>query len=217
MTLRVLDLFSGLGGFSLGLERTEGFRTVAFCEINEFCRRVLAKHWPEVPCIHDVKTIARQKWSGSKAQTSLRLAFRARTYHSLAKVPDLPAPVQVSGGKFAEPFAWYDHGSRCWRTWQRSFIEGWELYSEAWPRSGMTRNGIAFLLQPLVPITSETERGSWPTPTAVTATGGIALCKWGGAGAREKLRKLVSPAELNGALNPNSQNSSWGIRPDGAL
>jgi len=55
--LRVLDLFSGIGGFSLGLERTGGFETVAFCEIDPFCRGVLAHHWPEVPIHDDVTTM----------------------------------------------------------------------------------------------------------------------------------------------------------------
>tara|TARA_R110000737_G_scaffold340221_1_gene362875 strand:+ start:8226 stop:9005 length:780 start_codon:yes stop_codon:yes gene_type:complete len=55
--LRVLDLFSGIGGFSLGLERTGGFSTVAFCEIEPFPRKVLAKHWPEVPQYEDVKQL----------------------------------------------------------------------------------------------------------------------------------------------------------------
>lgn len=59
--LRVLDLFSGIGGFSLGLERTGGFETVAFCEIEEFPRCVLAKHWPNVPCYHDVRELTAER------------------------------------------------------------------------------------------------------------------------------------------------------------
>ena len=55
--LKVLDLFSGIGGFSLGLERTGGFKTVAFCEIEEYPRRVLAKHWPGVPIHRDVREL----------------------------------------------------------------------------------------------------------------------------------------------------------------
>ncbi len=55
--ISVLDLFSGIGGFSLGLERTGGFRTAAFCEIDPYCRRVLAKHWPGVPIYDDIRTL----------------------------------------------------------------------------------------------------------------------------------------------------------------
>jgi DNA (cytosine-5)-methyltransferase 1 len=59
--LRVLDLFSGIGGFSLGLERTGGFETVAFCEINPFCRKVLAKHWPKVRQYEDVRELTAER------------------------------------------------------------------------------------------------------------------------------------------------------------
>lgn len=56
----MLDLFSGIGGFSLGLERA-GMRTVAFCEIDPFCRQVLKKHWPHVPCYEDVRTLTAER------------------------------------------------------------------------------------------------------------------------------------------------------------
>ncbi len=54
--MRVLDLFAGIGGFTLGLERA-GFETVAFCEIEPYAQKVLAKNWPEVPIYDDVRTI----------------------------------------------------------------------------------------------------------------------------------------------------------------
>jgi DNA (cytosine-5)-methyltransferase 1 len=58
--MNVLDLFSGIGAFSLGLERA-GMRTVAFCEIDPYCRRVLAKHWPAVPCYDDVRSLTAER------------------------------------------------------------------------------------------------------------------------------------------------------------
>jgi DNA (cytosine-5)-methyltransferase 1 len=54
--MHVLDCFSGIGGFSLGLERA-GMRTVAFCERDPYCRAVLARHWPGVPCFPDIREL----------------------------------------------------------------------------------------------------------------------------------------------------------------
>ena len=62
--IEVLDLFSGIGGFSLGLERTGGFKTVAFCEIETSPRAVLKKHWPEVPCFEDIRKLTRKDIDG---------------------------------------------------------------------------------------------------------------------------------------------------------
>lgn len=58
--MRVLDLFSGIGGFSLGLDRA-GMTTVAFCEIDPYCQAVLRKHWPDVPIYDDVRTLTNER------------------------------------------------------------------------------------------------------------------------------------------------------------
>jgi DNA (cytosine-5)-methyltransferase 1 len=57
--LNTLDLFAGIGGFSLGLERTGGFRTAAFCEIDKKAQQVLRKHWPDTPIFDDVSALTK--------------------------------------------------------------------------------------------------------------------------------------------------------------
>lgn len=56
MSMRVLDLFSGIGGFSIGLERA-GMRTVAFCESDPFCQAVLRKRWLGIRCYPDIREL----------------------------------------------------------------------------------------------------------------------------------------------------------------
>lgn len=74
--------------------------------------------------------------------------------------------VPVCGPNTPGSLAWYDRVTSSWRTWQRCFIEGLAGFSETWPRAGMTRNGTAYLLPPLVPLTDVTGCSSLPTPTA---------------------------------------------------
>ena len=58
MAMRLLDLFSGIGGFSYAAEKlVGGYETVAFCEMDDFCQKVLKKHWPQVPIFDDVRTL----------------------------------------------------------------------------------------------------------------------------------------------------------------
>tara|TARA_R110002051_G_scaffold24381_1_gene60592 strand:+ start:17098 stop:17871 length:774 start_codon:yes stop_codon:yes gene_type:complete len=51
------SLFSGIGGFELGLEMTGRFKTLWQCEVDPYCRSVLQKHWPDAEMFCDVRTL----------------------------------------------------------------------------------------------------------------------------------------------------------------
>lgn len=62
--MRILDLFSGIGGFSLAAHWA-GFETAAFCEQDKFCQKVLSKNFPGVPIFDDIKTLKGDQFNGS--------------------------------------------------------------------------------------------------------------------------------------------------------
>lgn len=67
MEIRHLDLFSGIGGFALGLRQASAdFRTIAFCEINPYAQEVLRKNFARTPILHDVSTL-----NGSEYESDL--------------------------------------------------------------------------------------------------------------------------------------------------
>lgn len=90
-----------------------------------------------------------------------------RTSASPGKAQDWMGRAAVYGQSSPDWLAKYDRNSRSWKTCQHFLDEGLDEFSETWPRSGMTRNGIAYRLPPLVPLTSAIESGSWPTPVAL--------------------------------------------------
>jgi DNA (cytosine-5)-methyltransferase 1 len=62
MKLKTLDLFSGIGGFSLGLESTGFFETIGFVEKDKFCQKVLKKHWNNINIEEDIRNVKGEKY-----------------------------------------------------------------------------------------------------------------------------------------------------------
>jgi DNA-cytosine methyltransferase len=60
--LKLLDLFSGIGGFSLGLESTGGFETIAFVEKDKFCQKVLAKNFNNITIEGEIRNVKGEKY-----------------------------------------------------------------------------------------------------------------------------------------------------------
>ena len=112
----------------------------------------------------------------------------ARTSATQAGAPASTASAADYGPSTPELLASYDPATSSWRTSQLCLDGDLAEFSETWPRSGLMRNGIAYRLPPLVPLTAATEYGSWPTPNAAKAANDITLtCSGDG---RRKPNKL---------------------------
>jgi hypothetical protein len=85
--MKVFGFFSGIGGFELGFERA-GFEVVSVCEIDPFCNKVLAKHFPKATNLGDIQ--------------SLSAASLAKICPSLVAKPDSTASVLDSTGNICD-------------------------------------------------------------------------------------------------------------------
>jgi hypothetical protein len=100
--------------------------------------------------------------------TSFAVVSPARTSPTPEEERDSVASDQDYSTKSPVSLAYWDQDTCSWRTWQRCLLEGWEMFSGRWPRSGMTVGGIAYRLPALVPRISGTGSSSsatFPTPT----------------------------------------------------
>lgn len=165
-----------------------------------------------------LKTYRRESIKQVK-QTLSALDSPARTSAAVASAPALKDLALDYGGKSYVPFAWYDLGTDSWRTWQTCLIEGWERWSGTWPRSGMTRNGIAYRLPPLVSLTSVTGCGLLPTIGANEWRGSqrhryVGSTRFRGAKMSEGLRNGENDPSF---LDPAFAEAALGFPKDWAL
>jgi hypothetical protein len=98
------------------------------------------------------------------------------------------------GPTHTEAPGWFArHAGGTWITSQRDLASphGWGEFSSTWPRSGLMRNGTAYRLPPLVPLTAETDYGLWPTPTLPNGGRSVAhVDTWTGRSAYHKGKKV---------------------------
>jgi hypothetical protein len=110
MTLRLLDTFSGIGGFSYAAERiVGGFETVAFVEREPYCQQILGKHWPNVPIYDDITTFSPEPYSADVVcggfpcqdistagkQAGIKQGTRSGLFYELIRVVRLVRPRYV--------------------------------------------------------------------------------------------------------------------------
>ena len=155
--MNVLDLFSGIGGFSLGLERA-GMTTVGFCEIEQYPISILKKHWPDIPVFNDIKEVKGDEILQQVGQVDL-----------------------ICGGFPCQPFsvAGKQRGSEDDRhLWPHML----RLISEIRPRWIIAENVAGFIPMGLDTVLSDLEAESYATQSFV-----IPACAVGGVHRRDRV------------------------------
>ena len=154
--MKVGSLFSGIGGFDLGLERA-GMEIVWQVEIDDYCNKVLAKHWPSVRRYGDVKglhgimahTEGRKPWEQTEQKGGENISRRSKeTAKTICQNCLLPVDL-ICGGFPCQPFS---HAGRRRGKADNRYLwpEMFRVISELRPRwvVGENVSGIASMVQP---------------------------------------------------------------------
>ncbi len=176
---KILDLFSGLGGFSLGLERTGHFETVAFCDNDKFSKLILDKHWKGIKVYEDVREKLQKKNSNKTephSQTSSRVASRASRSRSQASKKER-VTTDISGQRCFASSKHSNRGTLLARMSEELLTSktAWSsrLCALTWKAKDTKFNRSLFQLQASVLRTEEKESGllqsekMWATPNTM--------------------------------------------------
>ena len=111
-------------------------------------------------------------WEPSSDRTCLQEVSHVKTLVTPESVRGSTANARGCGQSTPELLASFDPATSSWRTSQLCLGGDLAEFSETWPRSGLMRNGIAYRLPPLAPLTGGIESGLLPTPTDASKGGG---------------------------------------------
>lgn len=157
-SLSVFDIFSGIGGFSLGLEKA-GMRTVAFCEINPFCQQILKTHWRDIPIFPDISKLAKDDFKTLKQIDVIAGGFPCQDISCAGKRSGLWQEFKRLINDIKPKYAIIEHVANLRSKGLVTVLQDlWEI--------GYNAEGIAYRLLPLVPLTGEIWYGLLPTPRA---------------------------------------------------
>jgi hypothetical protein len=192
-----------------------GYETVAFCEIDTYARKVLAKNWPGVPIFEDVTKLkgsdigavdvitggfpcqdlsARQAVARDLA-TALDRVFSARCYDWLAKYGKSKGDCHISSLRMSQGFC---------PVLRKIRANGLANFSGPWPKSGMMQNGFVYPLPALARRMNGSGSVLLPTPTKH-------LSKEGGfPGEYMRNTPLLTAQIVGGGLGfPNANFIEW--------
>ena len=145
--------------------------------------------------------------------TSSAAASRAKMSALRDPAPVLRVRAADYGQSTPDLLANFDLKSSSWRTSQRSLIEDWTEFSGTWPRSGLMRNGTAYRLPPLAPLTDAIASGSWPTPTVKGNYNKAGLSSKSGDGLSTAVQRWPTPTASDarkGYASPPGQANDRG-------
>lgn len=170
--LKMLDLFSGIGGFSLAASWTGEIETVAFCEIEPYPQKVLQKNFPGVPIYDDVRELTAERLradgidrvdiitGGFPCQdvstNGHKVGFEGQRTSLFSEILRLLVSLRPKYAVMENVSGLLSGGGGC----------GLEAFSLDWPRSGMMQNGTVYRLHNLGRPITEIGSGLWPTPQA---------------------------------------------------
>jgi len=161
--MKIISFFSGVAGFEIAAKEVFGneCEILAFCEKEEFPQQILKKHFPGTMIFEDIN-----EWKTISESLLSRQDFPVKMPVSPIKMDkDCPEIAPVFTGNSIRPFAYLDHNTSSWKTFQTSLIEESSRFIFPWLRSVMMQSGRLYRLPNLGRFIAGKGSISVPTPT----------------------------------------------------